>query len=382
MPISPQLRKTFIDLVSSAIASEKAYDVPGVCRRFGLADGTQEEAFSSKFKYVSSRLRELSSAKIFEISIETQNEYPSYALGEAIAKQVEEGQSVMTELTRRRIISASEGVPLAGTLPPFEFLEKIWPIDELPAPDSRFSSMKKFLKQHYFINDDLETREVLEAFKIYVCSQRQLNRFLEVLVDPLTRETPDQYDLVNRLNQQLRADGFVLKEVGRLSGSPRFAVQLLTEGTTPADHGIGETLAAFDPADIGARWEEALKRRSTDPRAAITVARTLLEDTCKWIINAAGEEFAEKDDLPVLYRKLAKILKLAPDDHTEQIFKQILGACQLIVESLGSIRNKLGDAHSQGPKRAKPQVRHATLAVNLAGTMATFLIETWEARPK
>jgi hypothetical protein len=40
----------------------------------------------------------------------------------------------------------------------------------------------------------------------------------------------------------------------------------------------------------------------------------------------------------------------------------------------------LGDAHSQGPMRAKPLPRHAELAVNLAGTMATFLVATWEAR--
>ncbi len=83
---------------------------------------------------------------------------------------------------------------------------------------------------------------------------------------------------------------------------------------------------------------------------------------------------------PALYRQLAKLLKLAPDEHSEQVFKQILGNCQSIVESLGAIRNKLGDANSQGPKRAKPLPRHAELAVNLAGTMATFLISTWEAR--
>jgi Abortive infection C-terminus len=88
----------------------------------------------------------------------------------------------------------------------------------------------------------------------------------------------------------------------------------------------------------------------------------------------------EADDLPMLYHKLAKILKLALDDHTEQVFKQILGSCQSVVESLGALRNKLSDAHSPGPKRARPQARHAELAVNLAGAMATFLVATWEAR--
>ena len=83
---------------------------------------------------------------------------------------------------------------------------------------------------------------------------------------------------------------------------------------------------------------------------------------------------------PALYRKLAKSLNLAPDGHTEQTFKQILGSCQSIVEGLGALRNKLGDAHSVGPLRARPSIRHAELAVNLAGTMATFLVSTWKAR--
>ncbi|WP_042491478.1 abortive infection family protein, partial [Sphingomonas parapaucimobilis] len=58
----------------------------------------------------------------------------------------------------------------------------------------------------------------------------------------------------------------------------------------------------------------------------------------------------------------------------------ILGNCQSVVESLGALRNKLGDAHGGGPKRARPAARHAELAVNLAGSMATFLVATWETR--
>jgi hypothetical protein len=65
-----------------------------------------------------------------------------------------------------------------------------------------------------------------------------------------------------------------------------------------------------------------------------------------------------------------------------RVFKQILGSCQSVVESLGALRNKLGDAHSPGPKRARPQPRHAELAVNLSGAMATFLVATWDARKK
>ncbi len=86
------------------------------------------------------------------------------------------------------------------------------------------------------------------------------------------------------------------------------------------------------------------------------------------------------EDLPKLYSKTAEILNLAPSQHTEPTFKAILGGCHTVVQNLGSLRNKVGDAHGQGRNPVRPAPRHAALAVNLAGSMATFLIETWKAR--
>ena len=57
---------------------------------------------------------------------------------------------------------------------------------------------------------------------------------------------------------------------------------------------------------------------------------------------------------------------------------QILGGCSTVVEGLGAVRNKLSDSHGKGKGRAKPGPRHARLAVNLAGAMATFLVETYD----
>ena len=42
--------------------------------------------------------------------------------------------------------------------------------------------------------------------------------------------------------------------------------------------------------------------------------------------------------------------------------------------------NRLGDAHGQGKRPVKPLPRHAELAVNMAGSMASFLLVTFEAK--
>ena len=222
-------------------------------------------------------------------------------------------------------------------------------------------------------------RDVLETLGLLTCSRAQLFKFLAAVTAPDAMSGSEQVELAQKMDELLRHDGYTLAAAGRISGSPFYAVKLAPTGS-PADSSVSAALAAFEPTQVHARWTMAMERRGSEPEGAITLARTLLEDVCKWILHQAGETWQEADDLPVLYRKLAKALKLAPDDHTEAVFKQILGSCQSVVESLGALRNKLGDAHSPGPKRARPQARHAELAVNLAGAMATFLVATWEAR--
>lgn len=151
--------------------------------------------------------------------------------------------------------------------------------------------------------------------------------------------------------------------------------------TFPAEKTISEVLEKFDDTGIHHAWQKALERKCTDPEGAITISRTILESVCKHILEAQGIEYdSNKIDLSELYKKTANELNLSPSQHTEAIFKQILGGCSGIVNGLGSLRNKLGDAHGKSQANIKPAPRHAELAVNLSGTMALFLLETFNAR--
>jgi hypothetical protein len=145
----------------------------------------------------------------------------------------------------------------------------------------------------------------------------------------------------------------------------------------PADTTVADILASFDVEGVHRVWAKALERRESDPEGAITSARTLLETVCKYILDAEGVAYTDKEDLPALYRLVADRLSLAPTQQTEQIVRTILGSCQQVITQLGALRNKIGDAHGKGGKAVRPSSRHAHLAVNLAGAMATFLVETW-----
>jgi hypothetical protein len=149
----------------------------------------------------------------------------------------------------------------------------------------------------------------------------------------------------------------------------------------PADTVISTVLENFDIDSVHSAWMKALERRLSDPSGAITSARTLIETVCKRILHDLTITISDEEDLPKLYRLTAEALNLAPDQHTEQVFKSILGSSQNIVNSLGTLRNKIGDAHGKSrPIKVAP--RHAALAVNLAGAVSTFLIETHIERKK
>ncbi|HUX00591.1 MAG: abortive infection family protein [Phycisphaerae bacterium] len=150
--------------------------------------------------------------------------------------------------------------------------------------------------------------------------------------------------------------------------------------TAPSDEASNAVLAKVDAPHVITAWQKALERRETDPEGAITAARTLLETVCKHILDDIGASYDDKADLPDIYRRTARVLNLAPDQHTQAVFRQILGGCTAVVEGLGALRNRLSDAHGRGKRATRPLSRHAGLAVNLAGTVASFLMETWEAR--
>lgn len=133
----------------------------------------------------------------------------------------------------------------------------------------------------------------------------------------------------------------------------------------------------FNVDYINEQWQKALDRKYEDPEGAITTARTLIETVLKTILEEQAIPY-KNQDLSELYKEVAKLLNLAPENHQEKIFKQILGGANGMVSGLGTLRNKISDSHGIGSARVKPKERHSELAVNLAGSMALFVYKTYK----
>lgn len=154
--------------------------------------------------------------------------------------------------------------------------------------------------------------------------------------------------------------------------------QIATSGDEP----LSPLLSTVDAPHVTAAWHIALEKRETDPAEAISSARTLVEIVCKHILDGLKVSYSDTDDLSTLYRLTADALNLSPSQHTEPIFRQILGGCHNVVEGLGAMQERHTEADGAEVGRFHPAPRHAELAVNLAGSMATFLLATWEAKHK
>lgn len=148
----------------------------------------------------------------------------------------------------------------------------------------------------------------------------------------------------------------------------------------PAVGPIDAVLKSLDEDNVRDVWRKALDRLARDPEGAITAARTLLESACKHILDECQTPYPDDADPGRLWALCADQLNLSPAQHAEPVFKSILGNCQSIVNNLAAIRNRISDAHGKGKRAVRPRARHAELAVNLAGSMAAFLVSTWKER--
>lgn len=202
--------------------------------------------------------------------------------------------------------------------------------------------------------EDPTTKKLLPAF-VRTC--RTLDTFW-----PWIKKQADNY--ADR--RQIIASEFT-QLVEYLEGSP----------ASPSDTHNSGAMRSFDADGVHQIWVKALDRRIEDPEGAITVARTLLETVTKRILDERYVDYSEKDDLPKLYRKTADCLNLTPAQHSEEAIKSILGGAITLVNGIGTLRNKWSDSHGRGGRnQVRPTPRHANLAVNTAGAIATFLVET------
>jgi len=147
----------------------------------------------------------------------------------------------------------------------------------------------------------------------------------------------------------------------------------------PVPDNLRRAVCEVDVQYVTSNWMKIVDRLNSDPKGAITAARTLVETVYMHVLRELNIDFDSKGDLSRLHKQAMRALGVSEMSHSET-FVQILGSCAGIVNGIAAVRNEFGDAHGTLDTAVKQPVAH--LCVNAAGTIATFALETLRERSR
>lgn len=298
----------------------------------------------------------------------------------------------ISQITRRDIIDAIavEKINWSGRLEEPEFLSRIFNLASLPSYDHRFTDAAGDIWQHRVNNHDWDEDWVFydARFNLMNGDDETFLAFLCETIHPVVRPDPTEAERICQLyNQYLRNDGFQIVEKTRLSSKPVYVGRYVGVGVTPAVSAAKQTLGGTDPGYIAQQITRMEASVLNDPALAIGTAKELVETCCKTILETRNVAFSKSADLPELVKLTTKELELTPDDIPDKAkaadtVKRLLSNLATITQGIAELRNQYGTGHGKaaGSKGLGP--RHAKLAVGAASTLAVFLAETHNEKPR
>lgn len=220
------------EAIAQALATPKAYALPGIAERLGLTPGTEQEAFASKRMYVKKRIGNFDATKLLKLAQAVLTEFPNDSLGDLVSEMTTDLR--VSEIIRRDVLKALNNLEqLFGETDLFAGLEIIQP-EYLREREDRdvlgITTSAGRIRRHYLRNDDWSHEDLLIECGALTCVQSRFFRLLEKLLDPVVRRGEEQTRLAKTLNQILEIDGFHLVVVGEQSRRPVYRVERISAG--------------------------------------------------------------------------------------------------------------------------------------------------------
>lgn len=300
-------------------------------------------------------------------------------------------KKLITQVTRRKIFDTLilSKVLWEGRLEEPDFLARIYDLDKLPSTDSRYKTAAGDIWQHRVNNpqdwpDDWVFTD--SRFGLQHGDDELVLRFLAEMLHPVVR--PDEEEvarLLDSFNEALARDGYELYPADWISGHAVYGWRRRDSfhGARP-ELRLRERALLTDPEVLEEHLVRIRDTLGSDPAAAISSSKNLVESLFRIILDRSGVEYGRREDIPQLYRHVADLLELKADSVPDsakgsESAQQILRTLITTIQSLAELRNELGIGHGQS-KRSVALTRHARLALNATVTVAEFILDTWQAR--
>jgi len=256
----------------------------------------------------------------------------------------------------------------------FDFLNRIFNLQELESTDSRYKNMSGDFFQHRINNDDWSDDWVFEDSRLNLmkCQNEIFLKFLCETIHPVVRT--DQKEVKNLLkiyNSNLEADKFEIFQIKVISDKPVFSARLII---TPIQIG---NLDRFDFDFIRQQHRKCdEKLLSNDYDGAITNSRSLVEGVIGEIYyKCMGKKLPKTGDLLKDYKVIKNLINLSDDLYINDGLKSIVRSFNGIIQNIDSLSNKMGDRHRP---IMQPKKHHAKLVVDSAKTISDFLFSSME----
>lgn len=296
----------------------------------------------------------------------------------------------LSHRVRRNIIDGLkvDNIPWMGALEDVEFLQRLWDLETMPSTDSRYKDAAGDIWQHRWNNHDWEDNWIFEdkRFDLIDGPADRFLAFLAEMVHPVVRPDRNQsLEMVRTFNDQLRTEGWMLVEVEKIAGRPRFVAQAIGEIGGRSVLRARSVADALDAAWMQKEIERLENAVDRDPALAIGTAKELVESCCKTVLTKRGVSYASSADLPTLTKLVAKELGLVPEGVTDaakgaETIKLILRNLAALTQYLAELRGLYGSGHGREGRHRGLQPRHARLAVGAAVSFIDFVTETFRER--
>lgn len=194
-----------------------------------------------------------------------------------------------------------------------------------------------------------------------------LRDYMETVVPYLSGDQLKNKDRIDRI-------------LGQYGLSYQLGGRILEAGRTAPVVALEKALGTRDLLALEQEHRRALDNVASDPGATVTAASSLLESLFKTYIHDERLDMPSDQSIKPLWRVVQLHLGLDPAAVADDDIRRILGAMSALVDGIGSLRTHAGSAHGHGRAQYRLGQRHATLAVNGAYTLATFVIQTWNER--
>jgi hypothetical protein len=170
--------------------------------------------------------------------------------------------------------------------------------------------------------------------------------------------------------------GYMLNHIQMSTGSMYSSVFDIY-GANKVDY-YGDILAVVpDGADL---YTKCMERMQSEPDAAITLSRTLVESTLKWLAHDAGNDLEKNLSMPKLFDVCMDAIGHAKGTADEEIGAvELVSGIDQMLTGLAKLRNKRGNAHGRKPGQPSATRRHARLAVLASVALSLYLVEAREA---